>query len=143
MILLLDTNVVSELHRPRPDDAVLRWFSELDLSTAFLSSLTEGELRAGLALAPAGRKRDALVSKVEYTLSLFRERIVPFGADAIPKAYAAILAARAAEGRYHKESKTDLMIAATATVIGATMVTRNVRDFAFTGVPIIDPWRKA
>ncbi|TQD35583.1 type II toxin-antitoxin system VapC family toxin [Rhodobacter capsulatus] len=137
-MFLIDTNVISELMRSTPAPSVLNWFSTQDPSTLYLSAVTEAELRTGIAILPAGQRRAGLRAALDATISEdFEGRILPFDTDAA-KTYAEIAAARRASGRPIADA--DCQIAAIARAMGASVVTRNVKDFAGCGVEILDPW---
>jgi toxin FitB len=138
-MIVLDTNVVSEPMRPEPDAGVLTWLARQDASALFITAVTEAELRTGLALLPEGRRRDALEAALEAVLAEdFAGRVLPFEAGATARAYAAIQAAR--RGVRRPISMADAMIAAIAGTRGWQVATRNVDDFAGTGVELINPW---
>lgn len=140
-MILLDTNVVSELMRPDPSRTVLDWFEGRDAAALFLSTISEAELRAGVAVLPNGRRRDRLLAAVEAVIARdFAGRLLPFD-SAAARAYPAIYAARRAAGRPIAEA--DCQIAAIAASRGFAVATRNVDDFAGCGVDVIDPWRPA
>lgn len=139
-MILLDTNVVSELMRPEPAVAVLGWFDHEQASALFLSTISEADLRAGVAVLPAGRRRDRLLAAVEAVVDQdFAGRLLPFD-SAAARAYAVIYSARRAAGRPIAEA--DCQIAAIAACRGLAVATRNVGDFAGCGVDVIDPWRQ-
>lgn len=137
-MILIDTNVVSELMRPAPAKVVLDWFSAHEASELFLSTISEAELRAGAAILPAGKRRDSLTNVIDAMIrDDFAGRLLPFD-SAAAKAYAGIAAARRAAGR--PISEADCQIAAIARAHGAALATRNVRDFDGCGVELVDPW---
>ena len=137
-MFVLDTNVISELMRPTPNPVVVDWIAGQAAANLFFSAVGEAELRYGLAIMPAGRRRDALASEVGGMLSEdFAGRILPFDSEAT-RAYARIAADRRAIGR--PISQTDCQVGAIAHSRGMAMVTRNVRDFTDMGVNIVDPW---
>ena len=138
-MIILDTNVVSELLRPAPDPRVVAWLAAEDGAAVHLTAVSEAELRLGIAILPDGRRREALAEAVEGILiEEFRGRILPFD-SAAATAYAAIVAVRHAAGR--PISQFDAQIAAIAQVHGAGLATRNLRDFEGCDVDVIDPWR--
>jgi len=138
VIYVLDTNVVSELMRDRPDAGVVDRLTQLDDSAWYLSAVTEAELRHGLALMPAGRRRSRLMAALQVLLAQeFAGRVLPFDAPAAVY-YADAMAARGKAGRPLQVQ--DAMIAACCRVHGATLLTRNVRDFEGLDVPLVDPW---
>lgn len=137
-MIVLDTNVVSELMRPSPNLAVESWVTNRPAMTLFFSAVGEAELRFGLAIMPAGRRRDALASEIEAMLREdFADRILPFDSDAA-RAYAQVAASRRGAGRPVAEA--DCQIAAITRSRGMALATRNVRDFEDMGIDIIDPW---
>jgi predicted nucleic acid-binding protein len=138
-MILIDTNVVSELMRPAPAPAVLAWFADRNAADLFLSAVSEAELRAGAAYLPAGRRREGLVAAIDAMVAEdFGGRVLPFD-SAATKSYAVIAAARRAIGQ--PISEADCQIAAIAHAHGAVVATRNVADFRGCGVEIIDPWK--
>lgn len=137
-MILLDTNVVSEAMRPAPASDVLEWLDKQSVTGLFTTAITEAELRFGLARMDAGRRRDGLAAALDRALeTLFRGRVLPFDRDAA-RAYSEIAVHRFAIGR--PISQLDCQIAAIARARGGAVATRNVTDFADTGVEIIDPW---
>jgi toxin FitB len=137
---ILDTNVVSELLRPKRDERVVAWVDAQPLAELFLTAITEAELRYGVATMPNGKRKKALEADVHGILqNEFAGRILPFDSKAAIE-YAAIVSARRALGK--PISQFDAQIAAIARANGAApIVTRNVGDFVSVGVEIIDPWR--
>ena len=137
-MVVLDTNLLSELMRPRPEPVVASWVAERATSSLHLTAVSEAELRFGLAIMPPGRRRDGLVDGLERMLRTgFAGRVLPFDSVAA-SAYAEIAAARRAMGRPMPEA--DCQIAAIARSRGMAVATRNVRDFADAGIDVIDPW---
>lgn len=137
-MLVVDTNVLSALMRPVPDTVIASWTAARATSSMHLTAVSEAELRFGLAIMPPGRRRDGLAVGLERMLRTgFANRILPFD-SAAASAYAEIAAARRAMGRPMPEA--DCQIAAIARSRGMAVVTRNVRDFADTGIDLIDPW---
>ena len=134
----IDTNVASELMRPEPTPAVAAWIAERDAQEMYLTAVSEAELRYGVAIMPVGKRRNALEAAMTHWLDQgFRERILPFD-SAAARAYAEIAADRRQAGRPIGEA--DCQIAAICQSRGASLVTRNLRDFSGTGVDIVDPW---
>ena len=140
-MVVLDTNVVSELMRATPSAEVLVWMDELPPRELFVTAVTEAEVRTGIAILPAGARRSGLADAAERTLGgLFAGRVLPFDSNAA-RAYADIAAASRAAGR--PISQSDCQIAGIARSRGMAVATRNVRDFSDTGVEVIDPWASA
>ena len=137
-MIVLDTNVVSELLRPAPAKLVEAWLSAQDGATVYFTAVGEAELRHGVAILPAGRRRTALAKAIEGILEEdFRDRILPFD-RAAAGAYAAIAAKRRAAGR--PISQFDCQIAAIARSHEAAVATRNTGDYEGCGIEVIDPW---
>ena len=137
-MVVLDTNVVSELMRgsPRPD--VVEWLDAQRTRELFVTSVTEAEIRAGVAILPEGARRRGLADAAERMFAnLFAGRILPFDSSAA-RAYAEIVAVRRASGR--PLSLADGQIAAIARSRGMAVATRNVADFEDTGTELLDPW---
>lgn len=139
-MIILDTNVVSEMLRPAPAPAVIDWLAAQSGEMVYLTSVTEAELRHGMAILPTGQRRNRLAQAVDLILKEdLQGRILPFDSDAAAE-YARIAAGRKVSG--HPISQFDCQIAAIARVHGATLATRNVRNFRDTGVEIVDPWQR-
>lgn len=137
-MIILDTNVVSELMKAAPAERVLGWIAAQPASALYTTSITEAEILHGLALLPTGKRRNALESAAEAMLREdFAGRILPFGSDAA-HAYARIAADRRRAGR--PISHFDAQIAAIARSAGAAIATRNVKDYDRCGVKILNPW---
>lgn len=137
-MIVVDTNVVSELMRPAPEPVVLDWFDAHDPAELFLSAVSEAELRTGAAILPRGRRRDRLVEAIDAMIREdFAGRVLPFD-SAAARVYAEIAAGRRAAGR--PISEADCQIAAIARLRSASLATRNILDFASCGVDLIDPW---
>jgi len=138
-MIILDTNVVSELLRPAPSPAVEAWLAAQDGATVFFTAIGEAELRLGVAILPAGRRRTSLAEAIDAVLEEdFRGRILPFDTTAA-QAYAAIAATRRAAGR--PISQFDCQIAAIARIRQAALATRNTADYEGCGIEVINPWQ--
>lgn len=140
-MIILDTNVVSELMKPRPDGAVEEWTGTQPAGDLYVTSITQAEILHGILLLSKGKRRDLLEQAAE---AMFREefggRVLPFGSEA-SRAYAEIAVARRRSGR--PISHFDAQIAAIARVRGASLSTRNVDDFVGCGVTVVNPWLEA
>ena len=137
-MVVLDTDVVSELMRDNPRPAVLSWVNDQLVRNLFVTAVTEAEIRAGIAFLPEGRRRRGLAKAAERAFSeLFSGRVLPFDGDAA-RSYAGIAAQRRKAGR--PIAQADCQIAAIVDSRGASVATRNIRDFEGTGVDVIDPW---
>ena len=137
-MFLIDTNVISELMRATPAPSVLSWFSTQDPSTLYLSAVTEAELRTGIAILPAGQRREGLRAALDATIAEdFEGRVLPFDTDAT-KTYAEIAAGRRSAGR--PISDADCQIASIARAAGAIVATQNLRNFEGCGVDLVNPW---
>jgi toxin FitB len=135
---LLDTNCISELVRPRPERRVTEWMDAVDEAMLFLSVLTVGEIRKGLAGLSQGKRRTHLEAWLEIELQArFAGRIVPIDA-AIADRWGLIAAEAKRKGK--ALSVIDGLLAATALHHNLTVVSRNIRDFAITHVPALNPW---
>jgi predicted nucleic acid-binding protein len=135
---LLDTNCISELVVPRPDSKVLNWMETADEALLYLSVLTLGEIRKGLALLSQGVRRTRLETWLEIELqSRFSGRILPIDA-AIADRWGLLEAYAKSKGK--PVSTIDLLLAATALHYNLTMATRNVADFSGFSVPVLNPW---
>jgi predicted nucleic acid-binding protein len=138
-MILLDTNVLSELMRPAPSAAVESWIGRQPVASIFISAITEAELRYGVALLSEGRRQVQLLAKIEAMLAEdFAGRILPFDSPAA-SAYADIAVTRRRSGR--PISQADAQIAAIASSRGASLATRNMDDFLDCGIDVVDPWQ--
>ena len=137
-MLILDTNVLSEIMGPRPAIEVTAWVVRQPDGLVFTTTISQAEVLAGLAIMTEGRRRSDLEAAARSILAEdFEGRILPFDADAAT-AYAELYAARRKAGR--PPAPLDLMIASIARSRGATVVTRNTADFEGCGLTLIDPW---
>jgi predicted nucleic acid-binding protein len=135
---LLDTNVISELVKPKPEPRVARWIDSTDENLLHLSVLTLGEIRKGIALLPETSRRVLLESWLDSELAVrFSGRILPID-EAVADRWGRI-AARAATAT-STLPVIDGLLAATALHHNMTLVTRNTGDVAATGVPLFNPW---
>lgn len=137
-MILLDTNVLSELARPVPDPNVLAWVDAQPPGELATSAVTAAELWYGVARLPVGRRRSGLIDAVDGLLNEdLGDRVLPF--DMVAAAHCArIVASREAVGL--PISVSDAQIAAICVSHRAPLATRNTKDFQETGVSLIDPW---
>jgi predicted nucleic acid-binding protein len=137
-MIILDTNVLSELMKPVPEARVVDWVAAQPAQSLFVTSVTQAEILYGVMMLPEGRRREAIEAAAE---AMFREdfadRILSFGSDAA-LAYARIAVDRRRAGR--PISQSDAQIAAIAFCTGATVGTRNVVDFEMCGIGLVNPW---
>ena len=137
-MIILDTNVISELMRVEPDARVMAWIAEQPMAGLFTTTLTQAEIFYGLALLPEGRRRDDLIAAAQPMFDVdFAGRVLPFDTDAA-LAYSDISAARKRAGQ--PISQIDAQIAAIVSSRGARLATRNVRDFTDCGINVENPW---
>ena len=137
-MILLDTNVISEPQRREPNARVLDWIDAQALETLYLSAITVAELRAGIALMPAGKRRDGLHENLEKRLlPMFANRVLPFDM-ACTKAYAELLAKSRDAGLAVETAAA--FIAAVALANGFAVATRDTTPFEAAGLNVINPW---
>lgn len=138
MSFLLDTNVISEWAKPQPDPRVIEWFSEVDEDRTFLSVASLAEIRCGIDLLPAGKRRDRLAAWLAADLpARFEGRILSIDSRTA-ELWGALMARTKRTGV--TIGTFDASFAATATQHHLTLVTRNLKDFAGLGVPVFSPW---
>jgi len=136
---LLDTNVVSEWTKPRPDAGVVTWLAEADEDRVFISVVTLAELRHGVERMAAGMRRDRLDTWLTQDIPRrFEARVLPVDVETAD-AWGHVMARGQAAGR--PVGAMDGFIAATAERHGLTVVTRNVADFEGLAVELVNPWR--
>ena len=137
-MIIIDTNVVSELMRASPDPALLAWFAGHAADTLYLTAVSEAELRTGAAILPAGQRRDRLVGAIDAMIDQdFAGRILSFDSPAA-RSYAEIAASRRAAGKPIMDA--DCQIAAIVRACSAMIATRNVKDFEGCGIDVVNPW---
>jgi toxin FitB len=135
---LLDTNCISELVRSNPEPRVLQWMDAADESLLYLSVLTLGEIRKGLAMLPQSKRRTQLETWLELELRVrFSGRILPIDAS-IADRWGLLAADAKRKGK--ALSAIDGLLAATALQHNLTLVSRNLSDFANTPAPLLNPW---
>ncbi|MCJ2135525.1 type II toxin-antitoxin system VapC family toxin [Methylobacterium sp. J-026] len=135
---LLDTNILSELRRPRPEQRVVAFITAQPLEALYVSVVTFAELRFGIERLADGPRRTELTDWLNRQLRpMFGPRVLPIDEDVMVRWRFLV-----DEGRRsgHTFSQPDLLIAATALVSGLTLVTRNTADFVAARAPLLDPW---
>lgn len=137
-MIILDTDVISEIFRPAPEPRVVEWLATL-VDDVAITSITLAELLAGVRRLPDGRRRAALASRIDEAIAPYRgSRSVQAFDDLAAERYADVLASRHAAGA--PISTADAQVAAICLVHDATCATRNVKGFEHTGVALVDPW---
>lgn len=137
-MIVLDTNVLSELMRPQPEPGVVDWFRGQTRSRMFTTAISRGEMLLGVLVLPDGQRKQRLQQEVMAIFAAdMAGRVLPYDGDAAD-AHAEFAAMRRAQGR--PVATPDAMIAGIAHSRGATLATRNVRDFEGCGITLIDPW---
>jgi hypothetical protein len=137
-VIVLDTNVLSELMRPNPSSRVIAWIRQRRGPQTTVTAITQAEIFYGVELLPPGRRRNHLLREAE---SMFAEdfggRTLPFDSEAA-RLYAKIASARRAKGK--PISPADAQIAAIVRAHNATLATRNIADFEACGIQLVNPW---
>lgn len=137
-MIILDTNVLSETLRSAPDPRVIEWFRAQRRAALFTTTITRAEILYGLGLLADGSRKEALSAAIQAIFEEdFAGRLLSFDSDAADL-YATIAVSRKNAGR--QISQFDAMIAAVARSAGATLATRNVKDFVDCGIAVVDPW---
>lgn len=138
-MIVLDTNVLSELMRPDPDQAVIAWMDSQEPAQLFLTAVTVAEILYGIAHLPDGKRKAGLRERgVAMLQEDFAGRVISFD-EAAAAQYAEVVCERQASGR--SISMADAQIAAICrTLNGATLATRNSRDFEGIGLDLANPW---
>ena len=140
-MIILDTNVVSEPLRPRPDARVIAWLDRQELETMYLASVSLAELLLGVELMPNGRRRREFSASLQALVGdLVADRIVAFDQKSA-KSYATLVARARSKGL--AISMSDAQIAAVAAARGFAVATRDVAAFRAAGVDVINPWEQA
>jgi predicted nucleic acid-binding protein len=138
-MIILDTNVLSEVMRAQPAARVLAWLGAQDMAELYTTTISRAESLAGIAILPDGRRRDAMETVATRIFDEdFQDRVLAFDLDASTH-YAAVVAIRRRIGRPTKP--LDAMIAAIARSRNAAIATRNIADFEGCGVHLHDPWQ--
>ena len=137
-MIVLDTNVISEIFRPSPDPAVMAWLQQQPEDVVYTTAITRGEMLYGVNIKPEGRQKETLrVGLLRIFAVRFPGRVLSYDGDAAD-AHAVFSAMRRLQGR--PVSQSDAMIAGIVHSRGAALATRNVRDFEGCDITLIDPW---
>lgn len=136
-MIIVDTNVVSELMRPTPAQPVVEWLRSRTGRELYTTSITLAEIRYGIERLPRGRRKRLLSDTAEQVFVAFAEHVLPFDAAAATQ-YATVASAREQTGS--PIEGFDAQIAAICRVRQAALATRNLKDFQGTEIDIIDPW---
>lgn len=140
-MIVLDTNVVSELARPQPSQLVIDWVDTYDSVELVITALTAAEIRAGVALLPGGRRQREIGLRMEALLTeTFAGHVLAFDIDSSTH-YAHVLATRTRAGR--PIGGLDAQIAAVCAQHESALATRNTADFDGAGLELINPWEPA
>lgn len=138
-MIVLDTNVISEMMRESPDANVIQWVDAQPVSDLFTTAITVAELLYGISRLSAGRRRTVLSEVFDEMVSTdLRDRVLPFDGTAAGH-YADVVTTRERMGR--PISMADAQIGAICRSRGARLVTRNLSDFVGIGIDVSDPWR--
>lgn len=137
-MIVLDTNVVSELMRAEPAPAVIGWLQQNSGAGLYTTAVTVAEIRYGIARLPEGQRRESLHQAANEIFAAFPRQVLPFDLAAAG-AYADVVASR--ERLDHPIDGFDAQIAAICRTHAATLATRNTKDFTDTGIDVVDPWR--
>lgn len=138
-MIVLDTNIVSEVVKPAPNPTVRAWLNRQAAETLYLSSITVAELLFGVATMPNGKRKDALSQTIEGLLELFRDRVLPFDAAAA-HCYADLAAIARQKGRGFPTP--DGYIAAIAVSRGFLVVSRDVAPYQAAGLRVLNPFEE-
>jgi toxin FitB len=137
-LIVLDTNVLSELMRPAPDPRVVAWLSSQQSGDLATTAITVAEIRYGLERLPAGRRKRELVTAAGEIFSTFADTVLPFDTSAAQQ-YAGVVSRRDRSGR--PISVLAAQIAAICLARKATLATRNHSDFSGLRLAVTDPWK--
>ena len=139
-MILLDTNVVSEVMRPEPHPAVLAWLDDQVAETLYISSVTLAEVLFGIEVMPAGRRRNVLAEAFAGIYAVFDQRVLAFDAQAA-RQYAGLAATARTAGKGFPVP--DGYIAAIAAARGFHIASRDTSAFHAAGIPVVNPWESA
>lgn len=138
-MIVLDTNVVSELMRPAPAPTVMAWLQEHSGNDMCTTAVTVAEIRYGITRLPEGRRRETLHQAAAEIFAAFPHQVLPFDLAAA-SSYADVVAHRESLGT--PIDGFDAQIAAICRAHAATLATRNTKDFADTGIALVNPWQE-
>ncbi len=136
-MIVLDTNLVSEPLKPKPDAAVLAWLDRQAPETLYLTTIALAELQAGIETLPAGKRRTELQAATTELVAQFEDRVLSFDQDSAHAFGRVCAGAQAAGNPIHF---ADCAIAAITLSRGFVLATRNVRDYKGAGIELINPW---
>jgi predicted nucleic acid-binding protein len=136
-MIVLDTNVVSELMKPKPNESVAAWVRTEPARDLFTTSVTLAEVLYGIERLPDGKRKELLRTTASGAFAAFGDQVLPFDAGAAAH-YATIVATRDQLG--HPINGFDAQIAAICRTNGGGLATRNTKDFEHTGIDLTDPW---
>lgn len=140
-MIILDTNVISALMKPKPEPLIMKWVNKYDLEYLWLTSITVMEIQYGIELLPEGKKREALHKSFhKMLLQKFQGHIIEF--DESAAIITGELLAKSKKTGFHIDVR-DLQIAGIARMTGADLATRNTKDFKNTNVNLINPWENS
>jgi len=136
-MIILDSNVISEIMRPRPEARVIAWLDRQPRLSIWVTTISIFEVRFGLLAMPLGKRRDAYSQSFENLLSRIDQRVAAFDVEAAEHA-SSLMASRKIKGLL-RESR-DTMIAGIVLAHRAVLATRNLRDFDDLAATVVDPW---
>ena len=137
-MIVLDTNIISELMKSFPDENVINWFGTLEPQLITITSITIAELRYGISILPHGKRREAIhMAFKEMIAEEFNNAILDFDLSAA-EAYGNLAAKTRSSGI--TVSQSDTMIAAITSTYEATLATRNTKDFSNFGIAVVNPF---
>ncbi|HEV8566729.1 MAG TPA: type II toxin-antitoxin system VapC family toxin [Actinoplanes sp.] len=139
-MIVLDTNVVSELMRAEPARAVLTWLQQNSGGSMYTTTVTVAEIRYGIARLPEGQRRESLHQAANEIFAAFPRQVLPFDLAAA-NAYADVVTVRESLG--NPIDGFDAQIAAICRSQAAALATRNTKDFTNTGISVVDPWQES
>lgn len=137
-MIVLDTNVISEIMRPVPDPYVMAWLAAQNSLSLTTTTITIAEIQRGICRLPTGRKREGLAERFDgFVAEAFSNRVLSLDIDS---AYLCGDVSEAREAKGLHADTVDMMIASIAKRVGAKLATRNIKDFEGCGIKLINPW---